>query len=52
VSSTQPDEFAHDPSISTLLKTRNTANEKQKWCYSKIYNPQKFIEKETPMWKF
>jgi hypothetical protein len=28
------------------------ANEKQRRCYSKFYNPQEFIEKKTPMWKF
>jgi hypothetical protein len=27
------------------------ANEKLRRCYSKFYNPQKFIEKETPIWK-
>jgi len=26
-------------------------NEKQRKCYSKFYNPNEFIEKETLMWK-
>ncbi len=51
VSSTQPGESAQDPSISTLLRTWNMASEKPRRCYSKFYNRQEFIEKETPMWK-
>ncbi len=51
VSSTQLGEFAQDPSISTLLRTWNMANEKLKKCYSKFYNPKEFNEKKTLVWK-